>query len=115
MLGAHRNKLWQDEKGRALSCGPWVAALEFATGVTAETFGKPSRAFFDEARQPLGVPASSTLMIGDDATVDVRGAQGAGLRAGLVLTGKTSRDDIARLALEPDLVLQQVDDLADLL
>ena len=115
MLGAHRNKLWQDEKGRALSCGPWLAALEFATGVTAETFGKPSRAFFDEAREPLGVSASATLMVGDDAMVDVRGAQEAGLRAGLVLTGKTSREDPSRLGIEPDLVLEQVDDLADLL
>jgi HAD superfamily hydrolase (TIGR01458 family) len=115
LLGAHRNKLWKDESGRALSCGPWVAALEFATGITAETFGKPSRAFFDEAREPLGVPAEATLMIGDDAAVDVRGAQEAGLRAGLVLTGKTSRDDLARLGIDPDLVFEQVDDLAQLL
>jgi len=115
LLGAHRNKLWQDERGRALSCGPWVAALEFATGVTAETFGKPSRAFFGEAREPLGVPASATLMVGDDAVVDVRGSQDAGLRAGLVLTGKTSRGDLLRLEIQPDLVLEQIDDLAELL
>ncbi len=115
LLGAHRNKLWRDEKGRALSCGPWVAALEYATGVQAETFGKPSGAFFDEACEPLGIPASSTLMIGDDATVDVRGAQAAGLRAGLVLTGKTSRDDIVRLGISPELVLEEVDDLVELL
>jgi HAD superfamily hydrolase (TIGR01450 family) len=115
LLGCHRNKLWLDDRGQSVSCGGWVAALEYATDVTAETFGKPVRAFFDEVRKPLGAAACATLMIGDDARADVRGAQQAGLAAGLVLTGKTAREDIPNLQPPPELVLNEVDDLAELL
>ncbi|MBN1610164.1 MAG: HAD-IIA family hydrolase [Polyangiaceae bacterium] len=115
LLACHRNRLWLDEKGYALSAGPWVAALEYATQAQAEIFGKPVAAFYDEARRPFGVAAASTLMIGDDVAADVRGAQEAGLVAGLVLTGKTRRDELDRLSAQPDLILEQVDDLADLL
>jgi HAD superfamily hydrolase (TIGR01458 family) len=115
LLACHRNRVWLDEKGYALSAGPWAAALEYATQAQAEIFGKPTAAFYDEARRPFGVAAAQTLMIGDDVVADVRGAQNAGLRAGLVLTGKTRRDELDRLSAQPDLVLEQVDDLADLL
>ena len=115
LLACHRNRMWIDEKGPSLSCGPWLAALEYATGAKAEWFGKPSAAFYGEACRDLGVPASATLMIGDDPESDVAGAQRAGMAGGLVLSGKTDRDDLSRSGVTPDLVLERVDDLADLL
>jgi HAD superfamily hydrolase (TIGR01458 family) len=115
LIGCHRNRLWLDEQGYALSCGAWLAALQYATGVTAETYGKPARQFFDEARAELGVAAEQTLMVGDDPVADVRGAQQAGLFAALVLSGKTSRSELGNLAAQPDLVLDEVDDLVELL
>jgi HAD superfamily hydrolase (TIGR01458 family) len=115
LLGCHKNRLWLDDAGYGLSAGPWVAALEYATNTRAEIFGKPTAEFFDEARRPLAVPAEQTLMIGDDIVADVRGAQAAGLRAGLVLSGKTRHEDLRAVPAEPDLVLNEVDDLADLL
>lgn len=60
LLACHRNRMWVDEGGPSLSCGPWLAALEYATGAEAEWFGKPSAAFYAEARRPLGVPARAT-------------------------------------------------------
>jgi HAD superfamily hydrolase (TIGR01450 family) len=113
LLACHRNRMWIDEKGASLSCGPWLAALEYATGVEAEWFGKPSEAFYEEACRELGVPASAILMIGDDLESDVVGAQRAGMAGGLVLSGKTSRRDLARSDVTPDLILDQIDDLAD--
>ncbi len=115
LLACHRNRMWVDDTGRSLSCGPWLAALEYATGAEAEIFGKPTAAFYDAAREPVGVPASRTWMVGDDPESDVRGAQLAGLRGALVLTGKTSRADIEASEVEPDLVLGEVDDLVTLL
>ena len=115
LLGCHRNRLWRDDDGVALSCGAWLAALEYATGVRAETFGKPAAAFFQAARAALGVGAAHTLMVGDDPESDIQGAQRAGLRAALALTGKTSRNDLQHLTVEPDLIIEAADDLADLL
>jgi HAD superfamily hydrolase (TIGR01458 family) len=115
LIGCHRNKLWLDEDEKALSCGPWLAALEYATGVKAEVFGKPSPDFFARARGAAGVSPDRCLMVGDDLEVDVGGAQRAGMRGALVLTGKTSRDGLERHRIRPDLVLQEVDDLVELL
>lgn len=115
LLGCHRNRLWVDDDGKALSCGPWLAALEYATGTQAEIFGKPSQAFFDQVRAPLGVEAAATLMVGDDPEADIAGAQAAGMRAVLVLTGKTDRDAAARLTVRPDAIVDEVDDLVSLL
>ncbi len=113
LLACHRNRMWVDERGPSLSCGPWLAALEYATGAEAEWFGKPSAAFFAEACRETGVPAAATLMIGDDPESDVAGAQRAGMAGGLVLSGKTDREDLARSGVTPDLVLEQVDDLVE--
>jgi HAD superfamily hydrolase (TIGR01458 family) len=115
LIACHRNRVWQDEGALAVSCGPWVSALEYAAGVRAELVGKPSAAFYEQARKPLGVRADETLMIGDDLDADVAGAQALGMRAGLVLTGKTSRAMLAASSARPDLVLDEVDDLCPLL
>jgi HAD superfamily hydrolase (TIGR01450 family) len=110
LLGCHRNRMWHDDDGPAVSCGPWLAALEQATGSTAEIFGKPSSAFYADAQRPFGIGPEATLMVGDDLEGDIAGAQRLGMRTALVLTGTTSRD-----AAAADWVLAQVDDLVSLL
>ena len=75
----------------------------------------PAPAFFLSAAQALGAAPAATLMFGDDPMSDVGGAQAAGLRGGLVLTGKTSRDEVPGLEVTPDIVLEEIDDLVELL
>ncbi len=115
LLACHRNRMWLDAAGPCLSCGPWLAALEYATGAQAEWFGKPAEAFYAEARRPLGVGAAATLMIGDDPESDVAGAQRVGMVGGLVLSGKTTPEDLEGSGVTPDLVLGEVDELVGLL
>jgi HAD superfamily hydrolase (TIGR01450 family) len=115
LRACHRNRMWVDEPGHSLSCGPWVAALEFATGATAEVFGKPEPAFYRAASSALAVPPEHTLMVGDDPFSDVHGAQRVGMKGALVLSGKTSRAELEASGVAPDLVLDEVDALAELL
>lgn len=115
LLACHRNRMWIDDGGHSLSCGPWLAALEYATGVRGESFGKPSRTFYEEVRRPLGIPADQTLMTGDDPDSDVGGAQRAGMLGALVLSGKTRRADLEGTDVQPDWILDEVDDLVELL
>ncbi len=114
LLACHRNRMWVDEGGHSLSCGAWVAALEYATGARAEAFGKPEVAFYREACRTLGVSPGRTLMVGDDPVADVQGARNAGMAGALVLSGKTDRADLAASGVRPDLVLERADDLVDL-
>ena len=81
----------------------FVAGLEFATGRQARVLGKPSPEVFRQAiaglRADLGerLPAFSFAMVGDDPIADVAAAQRVGLRAVLVLSGKTGRTDLERV------------------
>ena len=74
--------------------GPWpatgsvVAAVEAATGATAQSVGKPEPQLFLTALDRLG--PGRALVIGDRLDADIAGARAAGLDGAIVLTGATS-------------------------
>jgi HAD superfamily hydrolase (TIGR01458 family) len=115
LLALERDRYWRDADGLVLSAGPFVAALEYAAGVTAEVVGKPSPAFFRLALADLGVPAERAVMVGDDVATDIGGARAAGLAAFLVRTGKFRPETLATAPVAPDRVLGSIADLPALL
>ncbi len=98
----HRNKWWQTKRGPMLDSGAFVAGLEYAAGVEAIVLGKPSPAYFAAACKALDADPAMTWMVGDDLESDVVGAQGVGMRAVLVRTGKFRPDDVERARAQPD-------------
>ena len=96
--------------GLQLDVGPFVKALEYATGRTAVVMGKPAAAFFQQALHDMGVDAAQALMIGDDRIGDVLGAQACGIAGALVRTGKyrPGDEDADAEGLKPDYVLTSV-------
>jgi HAD superfamily hydrolase (TIGR01458 family) len=88
LIALQRNRFWRREDGLALDAGPFVAALEYATGESATVVGKPERGFFRLALEDLGLRSGEVAMVGDDAEADVAGAQVAGLKGVQVKTGK---------------------------
>lgn len=97
LLAMGRNRYFQEAGQLSLDAGPFVTALEYASGVQAEVIGKPARSFFEGALAALGCPPSAAVMIGDDVEADVLGAVHCGMQAILVGTGKYRRDDEAGL------------------
>jgi HAD superfamily hydrolase (TIGR01458 family) len=102
LIALHRNRVCQREEGLSLDLGPFVAALDYATGVESPVVGKPSAAFFNLALDSLGLAAAEVLMVGDDIEADVGGAQAAGLRAVQVKTGKYRPRDDDHASITPD-------------
>ena len=98
LLALGRNRYFKETDGLSLDAGPFVAALEYAAGVSAELLGKPAPALFAAALRPLGCVPAQAVMIGDDVEADVNGALAAGLGGILVRTGKYRPGDEARLA-----------------
>ena len=76
------------EGGLSLDAGPFVAALEYASGKRAVVVGKPEESFFRIALEDMGLEAHEVAMVGDDAEADVAGAKKAGLSGIQVRTGK---------------------------
>jgi HAD superfamily hydrolase (TIGR01458 family) len=106
LLALQKNRYWQTDVGLALDAGPFVAALEFASGKKASIVGKPEPEFFQLAVEDIGLEAGQVAMVGDDAEADVEGARRAGLVGIQVRTGKWQAD-----AGAADLVIDSVADL----
>jgi len=103
-----KSRNWRRASGLVMDAGPYVAALEFATGAVAEVAGKPSPRFFEAALASLSLPAADVAMIGDDPESDVAAAMRVGMRGALVLSGKLRAGDAGASAPEADAVFPSV-------
>jgi phospholysine phosphohistidine inorganic pyrophosphate phosphatase len=113
LIALSRDRYWLRNHQLALDAGPFVAALEFASGKSALVAGKPSAAFYQAALQSLGLDASApAAMVGDDLWSDVRGAQDAGLQGWLVRTGKYRESVLRDSGIRPDRILDSIAALA---
>jgi HAD superfamily hydrolase (TIGR01458 family) len=115
LVALQRNRVWQEADGLSLDAGPFVTALEYASGKTATVVGKPEPAFFEAALRDLGLEAKDVAMVGDDAESDVTGAQRSGLLGVQVQTGKYRSEYRTGTAGEPDAEIESVARLPELL
>ncbi|MEJ2137830.1 MAG: HAD-IA family hydrolase, partial [Gammaproteobacteria bacterium] len=105
-------RYWKAADGFRLDVAPFVKALEYAADCEAVVLGKPSADFFAIALRAIGCERGETLMIGDDISGDVSGAQKAGLKAALVRTGKFRERDLHG-RVRPDAGLSSIADLPE--
>jgi HAD superfamily hydrolase (TIGR01450 family) len=130
-VAMHRNPWWMTPKGFTLDAGAVVAGLEFALGRRAVICGKPSPVVFRQALSELrdqvaggtapagqrpgsGGPrlrAADVAMVGDDPRADVAAARRVGLRAVLVTTGKSTRDEALAAGLRAEHVADSLTDV----
>jgi HAD superfamily hydrolase (TIGR01458 family) len=115
LIALQKNRYWETAEGLSLDAGPFVSALEYATGREAEVVGKPSDAFFELALSDLGVTAGGAAMVGDDVEADIGGALDAGLAGILVRTGKYREDLVSSSGVEPTATVDSIADVPPLL
>jgi HAD superfamily hydrolase (TIGR01458 family) len=115
LVALQKNRFWMAESGLSLNAGPFVAAIEYATGQEAVVVGKPSASFFELVLQGLGADAADAAMVGDDVETDVGGAIRAGLAGILVRTGKYREDFVAASGITPTAVVDSIADVPALL
>ncbi len=101
LIALEKDRYWMATDGLSLSAGPFVSALEYATGKHAVVVGKPSKDFFTLARQDMGLEPEETAMIGDDILTDIGGSQEAGMTGILVRTGKFREDILKSSVVKP--------------
>ena len=115
LIALQKNRYWMRADGLSLDVGPFVAAIEYATGLEAYVVGKPSPGFFGEVLGELGCGALEATMVGDDIESDIGGALRAGLRAILVRTGKYREDRVRASGIEPTAVIDSIAELPELI
>jgi HAD superfamily hydrolase (TIGR01458 family) len=115
LIALQKNRYWLRADGLSLDVGPFVAALEYATGREAYVVGKPARGFFDEVLRGLRVDADAAAMVGDDVESDIGGAMRAGLAGILVRTGKYREDAVEASGVAPSATVDSIADVPSLL
>ncbi len=115
LVALQKNRFWLTADGLSLDVGPFVAALEYATGRQAHVVGKPASAFFLGPLAELGIDAKASVMIGDDIETDIGGALDAGLRAVLVRTGKYRAGVVETSGIEPTAIVGSIADVPALI
>jgi HAD superfamily hydrolase (TIGR01458 family) len=108
MVALSRDRYFQRRGQLTLDAGPFVAALEYATGKSATLVGKPSPAFYQAALGSLGVSPEAAIMVGDDLWSDIQGAERAGIPAWLVRTGKFREEALRTSGIVPARVIDSV-------
>lgn len=108
LVALQKNRYWETAEGLSLDAGPFVAALEYASGREATLLGKPSAPFFELALSELGVGAAEAAMVGDDVEADVGGALEAGLAGVLVRTGKFREELVRESGIEPSATVDSI-------
>ena len=115
LLALENDRYWLAPDGLSLSAGPFVKALEYATGKTALVMGKPSPAFFNLALQDMNLHPEQVVMIGDDIITDIGGAYQAGMKGILVTTGKYRSESVETARIKPACIIDSVAHIKDVL
>ena len=113
LIAMEEDRYWLSPQGLALCAGPYVRALEYATGKEATLIGKPSRRFLSLALKDMKAQAKDTIAIGDDPITDILGPKRLGMKTVLVKTGKYRTG--METKTKPDAVLDSIADLGKIL
>ncbi|MDD1706429.1 MAG: HAD-IIA family hydrolase, partial [Methanoregulaceae archaeon] len=115
LIALEKDRYWMGKDGMMLSAGPFVSALEYATGKRAVVMGKPSGEFFMLALASMNARPGHSVMIGDDVVTDIGGAVANGLSGILVRTGKFRKDSLEQATTPPTRVIASIADIPSLL
>jgi len=115
LVGSYGGAVYMSDRGPALSAGPIIKALEFASGKKAALIGKPSPRMFTLALRLANESAGKAVMIGDQIETDLVGAGKAGVHTILVLTGVETRESLRRSEIKPEMTIDTLEALGNLL
>jgi HAD superfamily hydrolase (TIGR01450 family) len=91
-----------------------VAAIEACTGTKCQVnVGKPAPIMLETIIDLIGPDAKECVMSGDRLYTEIRMAKRAGMPSAVVLTGETTKSDLAGEQVEnlPDYTLERIDQL----
>ena len=101
-------------EGPLPATGSVAALITRATGKEPYFVGKPNPMMFRSALNRIEAHSENTAMVGDRMDTDVVAGIEAGLETVLVLTGSTRAEDVERYPFRPNLVLDSIADVIEL-
>jgi 4-nitrophenyl phosphatase len=99
------------ESGLVPGAGSIVAALAAASRQQPTVIGKPETPMLEMAMRRMGVRPQETVMVGDRLDTDILAGERAGALTVLVLTGVSTREDLAAAEALPDVIVSDLPSL----
>ena len=110
-IGTNADRTFPAEEGIIPGNGALLAAIQAATDVPPIVIGKPEPVLYEMSLKRMSAAREATLILGDRLETDVLGAVRLGLKSALVLSGVTTREQLARSDYQPDWVFEDINDL----
>jgi 4-nitrophenyl phosphatase len=110
-VGTNADVTLPTERGITHGNGAIIAAIKAATDVEPVIVGKPEPIMYQQAINLLGIDASEVIAVGDRMNTDILGAVNAGIRSVLVLTGISTREEVASLDYAPTWIMEDIQEL----
>ena len=112
----HPDLVCPTENGFIPDIGATIAYIRALTGRGPDlVIGKPERYMIDAAAKRFSVDVSETAMVGDRLYTDIAMADRAGATSVLVLSGETKAEDLAKSAVQPDYVFEDLSGITEAL
>lgn len=103
------------EDGFIPDCGAICAFITASTGVQPKYIGKPYRETLDYIIDYLKCKPEEMIFIGDRLYTDIAIGYNHGVTSLLVLTGETKLEDLEEASVKPDIIVERLSDLIQLL
>ncbi len=110
-IGTNGDRTFPNPEGIVPGNGALLALIETATDVKPFVIGKPSPTLYQMALKRLGAEPERTLVLGDRLETDILGAVLLGLKSALVMSGVTTREQLAASDYQPDWVFDNITEL----
>jgi len=89
-----------------------VGALSYVTGREPDVvIGKPSTPLMEQALSSMGISREECLVVGDILDTDILAGKNAAISTALVLTGVTTREEAEKSSIQPDYIIQSLEEL----
>ncbi len=110
-IGTNSDRTFPSSEGIIPGAGAILAAIETGTGVKPIVMGKPERYLYEAALKRMQAIPGQTLVLGDRLETDILGAVLLNLKSALVMSGVTTREQLAASDYQPDWVFDDITDL----
>ena len=99
-----------------IDAGATIAALEALLRRPIDrVIGKPSTIMIKTVANYIKVPPEFCLIVGDRLETDIAMGKSVGMSTALVLTGVTDRESLGQSSIQPDYVLESLEDLMEIM
>lgn len=111
LIGTNKDHILAKPDGFELGNGAIVSMFEFASKQVSPDIAKPNLPILEYCLSHYGLKKEDIILIGDNLTTDIKLGYDHGIKTVFVQTGVHSKDDIERLKIYPDIIVDSLMDL----